>query len=139
MGIQPTETTDSASLLLHYENGSTGVLNYFSNGSNAYAKERVEVYSQGRTLVMDNFRRLTGYGFNGFSRMSGRQNKGHTEQMKQLIRQLRVGGQPLIPFADIINTTQTMLAALWSLRENRWVDVADIGLAKPQPLGAQDV
>ena len=33
MGINPEEHTDNASILLKYENGSTGVINYFSNGS----------------------------------------------------------------------------------------------------------
>lgn len=136
MGRHPTETTDSASLLLRYENGATGVVNYFANGSKAYAKERVEVYSQERTLVLDNFRKLTGYGFRGFSSLSGRQDKGHAEEMKRLIGQLRDGqsaqsGEPLIPFADIVNTTQTMLAALDSLRQNGWADVAGIGLTRP--------
>ncbi len=148
MGRQPTETSDSATLLLRYENGSTGVINYFSNGSKAYAKERVEVYSQERTLVLDNFRTLTGYGFRGFSSLSGRQNKGHDEQMKRLIRAIRAGqnntngqieSEPLlIPFAEIINTTQTMLAALQSLRENRPVDVASIGMNLVQPLLAKE-
>lgn len=134
MGPSPTETTDSASLLLRYENGSTGVINYFSNGSKAYSKERIEVYSQERTMVLDNFRRLTTYGFARFSGMSGRQNKGHAEQIKQLITQLRMGGETLIPFAEIMNTTQATLAALQSLRENRWVDVAGIGMGQVDAL-----
>ncbi|GAB3503530.1 bi-domain-containing oxidoreductase [Spirosoma knui] len=134
MGTQPTETTDSASLLLRYDNGSTGVVNYFSNGSKAYAKERVEVYSQERTLVLDNFRKLTGYGFRGFSSLSGRQDKGHTEQMKRLIQQMQGtgSGDALIPFADIVNTTQTTLAAVHSLRENRWVDVSTVGICRSE-------
>ncbi|GAB4023153.1 bi-domain-containing oxidoreductase [Spirosoma migulaei] len=130
MGQFPTETSDSASLLLRYENGSTGVINYFSNGSKTYSKERIEVYSQERTMVLDNFRRLTTYGFSRFSGMSGRQNKGHAQQMTQLIDQLRTGGSALIPFTEIMNTTQTTLAALQSLRENRWVDVAGIGMGQ---------
>lgn len=132
MGHQPSETSDSASLLLRYENGSTGVVNYFSNGNKAYAKERVEVYSQERTLILDNFRQLTGYGFRGFSSQSGQQDKGHNEQIKRLINQICSDGKEpsLIPFADSLNTTQTTLAALHSLRENRWVDVAGIG--RPQ-------
>lgn len=131
MGHAPAETTDSASLLLHYANGATGVVNYFANGSKAYAKERLEVYSQERTLVLDNFRKLTGYGFRGFSSMSGQQDKGHKELIKRLICQLRSGHEQsealLIPFPELINTTQTALGALRSLRENRWVDVDTIG------------
>ncbi|GAB3789774.1 bi-domain-containing oxidoreductase [Spirosoma horti] len=136
MGHQPSEASDSASMLVHYENGSTGTINYFSNGSKAYAKERVEVYWQERTLILDNFRALKGYGFKGFSTLSGRQDKGHAEQMKRLINQVRTGqeqtnepvgsGQSLIPFDEIINTTQTMFAALQSLRERRFVAVTDI-------------
>ncbi len=140
MGRQPTETGASASLLLRYENGSTGVINYFANGSKAYAKERVEVYAQERTLVLDNFRTLTGYGFRGFSGQTSRQDKGHAALMKRVIEQVRAG-QPagamngLIPFAELVNTTQATLAALRSLRENRWVDVATIGLAQPAVSG----
>ncbi|QIP16232.1 Gfo/Idh/MocA family oxidoreductase [Spirosoma aureum] len=131
MGTQPSETSDSASLLLRYENGSIGVINYFANGSKAYAKERIEVYSQERTLILDNFSKLTGFGFKNFSSMSGRQDKGHVEQMKRLILQLRSGkvnptGEQLIPFSELINTTQTTLAALQSLREKRWIDVSRI-------------
>ncbi|GAB2596255.1 bi-domain-containing oxidoreductase [Spirosoma areae] len=132
MGHQPTETSDSATLLLRYANGSTGVINYFSNGNKAYPKERVEVHWQERTLVLDNFRKLTGYGFRGFSSLSGKQNKGHNDQVKRFLGQIRTGTEPLISFADIINTTQTTLAALHSLRENRWVDVAGIGMAGRQ-------
>lgn len=143
MGIRPTETSDSASMLLHYENGATGTINYFSNGSKAYAKERVEIYGQERTLVLDNFRTLTGYGFKGFSKLSGRQNKGHTEQMKRLMNRVRTGktdeqagsDQSLISFDEIVNTTQTLFAALQSLREKRFITVADIGRTPDKSTG----
>ncbi|WP_317046661.1 Gfo/Idh/MocA family protein [Spirosoma pollinicola] len=148
MGRQPTETSDSASLLLRYENGSTAAINYFSNGNKAYPKERVEVYSQERTLVLNNFRRLTGYGFRRFSWKWGRQDKGHVEQMKRLIEVVRSGqsdtnesqklAQALISFAEIINTTQTMFAALQSLRESRFVDVASVGMTKTEPTAVDD-
>lgn len=145
MGARPSETGDSASLLLRYTNGSTGVINYFSNGSKAYAKERVEVYAQERTLVLDNFRKLTGYGFNRFSTLSGRQNKGHVEQMKHLLRHVQSGqiqaSKPepvLISFADSINTTQTVLGALQSLLENRWIDVSGIGMVQDRALVDED-
>ncbi|MEZ0610043.1 bi-domain-containing oxidoreductase [Fibrella sp. WM1] len=123
MGQQPTEATDSASILLRYENGATGVINYFANGSKAYAKERIEVYSQERTLILDNFKSLKGYGFRRFSGMSGRQDKGHAEQFRQLMHTLRSGGPSPIPFPQIVNTTQATLAALRSLQEGRWVSV----------------
>ncbi|GAB3563917.1 bi-domain-containing oxidoreductase [Spirosoma luteolum] len=135
MGPHPTETTDSASVLLQFANGATGVINYFANGHKAYAKERVEVYSQGRTLVLDNFRKLSGFGFRGFSGLSGRQDKGHERQLKQLVAQLRTGlpDPTMASFAELINTTQATLALLRSLRERRWVTVADMGCLQAEP------
>ena len=47
MGVNVKENTDTATILLKYENGSTGTINYFANGSKEYPKERIEIYSQG--------------------------------------------------------------------------------------------
>lgn len=121
MGINPEENTDNASILLQYENGSNAVINYFSNGSKAYSKERVEVFSQERTLVMDNWRKLKAYGFKGFSKSSSKQDKGHFNQFQQLVGQQKNGGQPIIPFDSIINTTKASFAALQSLKSGQWI------------------
>jgi predicted dehydrogenase/threonine dehydrogenase-like Zn-dependent dehydrogenase len=122
MGENPAENTDNAIILLKYENGSTGTINYFSNGSKAYSKERIEVYSQERTLILDNFRKLTGYGFKGFSSLSTSLDKGHKKQFDLLINIIKNGGS-LIPFDEIINTTKASIAAIQSLKENKWIQL----------------
>ncbi len=123
MGVNPQENTDNASILLKYENGSTGVVNYFANGSKSYSKERIEVYSQERTLVMDNWRILTGYGFKGFSKMKAKMDKGHAAQFAQLVSQIDNKGDALIPFDNLVNTTQASFAAIESLKSKAWVSV----------------
>jgi predicted dehydrogenase len=123
MGTAPEENTDNASILLRYENGSTGVINYFANGSKAYSKERVEVFSQERTLIMDNFRETKGYGVKGFSKLKTSMDKGHKNQFHKLIKAIQSGGEALIPFESIVNTTQASFAAIQSLKENRWVEI----------------
>lgn len=121
MGTNPEENTDNATILLKYENGSTGVINYFSNGSKAYSKERVEVYSQERTLIMDNFRITQGFGFKGFSKLKTSIDKGHKNQFHKLISQIKNGGEVLIPFEEIVNTTKTSFAAIESLQKGVWI------------------
>ncbi len=123
MGKQPQENTDNASILLKYENGTNAVINYFANGSKSYAKERIEIFSQERVLVMDNWRKLKGYGFKGFKTASSKQDKGHANQFSLLVERIQKGGEPLIPFDSIINTTQASFAAIQSLKEGRWVEV----------------
>ena len=121
MGKNPEENTDNASILLKYENGSNAVINYFSNGSKAYSKERLEVYHQERTLVMDNWRKLKGFGFKGFSSASSGQDKGHQNQFNLLINSIKKGGESIIPIDEIINTTKASFAAIESLKTNSWI------------------
>ncbi|EIY46552.1 MULTISPECIES: bi-domain-containing oxidoreductase [Bacteroides] len=123
LGKNPQENTDNVSILLRYENGSNAVINYFANGSKSYAKERVEVFSQERILILDNWRKLTGYGIKGFSSISSRMDKGHKTQFKLLNERIKKGGEALIPFESIVNTTKASFACIESLKGNKWVEV----------------
>lgn len=123
LGVNPAENTDNCSIFLKYENGTNAVVNYFANGSKAYSKERIEVYAQGRVLVLDNWRSLKGYGFKGFKRSSTSQDKGHMNQFSELIENVKGGGKPIIPFDEIVNTTNATISAIRSLKEGRWVEV----------------
>ena len=122
MGENPRENTDNASILLKYENGTNAVINYFANGSKAYSKERIEVYSQEKTLIMDNWRTLKGYGTKGFSKMKTKLDKGHKNQFKLLVDAVKTG-KPLIPFDEIVNTTKASFAAIQSLKEGKWIEI----------------
>jgi predicted dehydrogenase/threonine dehydrogenase-like Zn-dependent dehydrogenase len=122
MGINPRENTDNASILLKYENGTNAVINYFANGNKAYSKERVEVYSQEKTLIMDNWRTLQGFGVKGFSKMKTRLDKGHKEQFSMFVESIKTG-KPIIPLDEIVNTTKASFAAIQSLKENRWIEI----------------
>ncbi|VFN00637.1 MAG: Predicted dehydrogenase, partial [Candidatus Kentron sp. G] len=63
-------TGDTVSLQLAFADGSIGAIQYFANGSRSFPKERLEVFAAGRVLQLDNFRRLTGYGWPGFKKMN---------------------------------------------------------------------
>ncbi len=123
MGINPKENTDNVTILLKYENGTNAVINYFANGSKAYSKERVEVYHQEKTLILDNWRKLTGYGFKNFSSISSDQDKGHQNQFNLLIDSVKNGGKEIIPFDSIINTSKASFAAIESMVIGNWVKI----------------
>lgn len=123
MGVNPEENTDNATILLKYENGTNAVINYFANGSKAYAKERFEVYSQERVFVLDNWRRLEGFGAKGFSKMTCSMDKGQKNQFAMLNERITKGGDALIPFESIVNTTEASFAAIESLKTGKWVEI----------------
>lgn len=122
MGTNSEENTDNASILLKYENGTNAVINYFANGSKAYSKERIEAFNQEKTLIIDNWRVLSGYGTKGFSKMKTKLDKGHKEQFRLLVESIK-NGKPIIPFEEIVNTTKASFAAIQSLKEGRWVEL----------------
>jgi predicted dehydrogenase/threonine dehydrogenase-like Zn-dependent dehydrogenase len=122
LGKNPRENTDNASILLKYEDGSHAVINYFANGSKAYSKERIEMFSQEKTLILDNWRILRGYGFSKFSKQKSKLDKGHKQQFRLLIDAIKSGNE-LIPFTQIVNTTRASFAAIRSLKENRWIEI----------------
>lgn len=122
MGTNPKENTDNASILLKYENGTNAVINYFANGSKAYSKERIEAYTQEKTLIIDNWRTLKGFGIKGFSKQKTKLDKGHKNQFKMFVESVQ-NGKELIPFDEIVNTTKASFAAIKSLKEGKWIDV----------------
>lgn len=120
LGENPEENTDNASIVLRYENGSNAVINYFANGSKSYPKERIEVFTQEKVLVIDNWRKLIGFGTKGFSKLSGKMDKGQKTQFAMLNDRIINGGKPLIPFESIVNTTRASLYAIKSLKSHSW-------------------
>ena len=118
---------DKMSIILRFEDGSVGTLNYFGNGSREYPKEVMEIFSEGRVLRMDNFRKTEGYGFGKFKKFKTRsQDKGHAAQFNAFVARIIEGGDPLIPFAQLVNVTLASFAAVTAAKEERVVKVADV-------------
>ena len=117
-------SSDNATVLLRLASGSTGTVHYFSNGHNSYPKERVEVHSLGRTLILDDYKMLRGCGFEGFREMKADTGKGHQEQFDRLFECISNGREPLMPLEDIWNSSRATLAARDSMWTGGWVKVS---------------
>ena len=98
---------DTVSLQFRFAEGSLGTVHYFANGSKSFPKERLEVFTSGRVLQLDNFRRLRGFGWPGFSKFNlWRQDKGQKACVKAFVDAVRSGGPAPIPFAEIIEVSR---------------------------------
>jgi hypothetical protein len=100
-----------------------GTVNYFGNGSKAYPKETLDVYSEGRILHMDNFRSTVGYGFNGFKKLKTKMDKGHKAEFKAFSDSIASGGEALIPLTESVNATLASFAAMTSAIEGRTIQL----------------
>ncbi len=102
-----SRTHDTVTLQLGFTDGSMGTVHYLANGSKAFPKERIEVFAAGRVLQLDNFRRLTGFGWPGFSKMNlWRQDKGQNACAAAFIAAVRQGGPPPIPVEEIFEISR---------------------------------
>ena len=123
LGKKSNENTDNAIISIKFRNGSQGVINYFANGSKKYPKERIEIYSQNKTLVIDNFKKTEGYGFKGFSILKTKLDKGHVSQFKSFLNSVEKGTSPLIPFEEIYNSSKAVLCAIESLKSKSTINI----------------
>ena len=91
-------TEDKASITLGFEDGSFGTILYLANGSASFPKERIEVFTAGRILQLDNFRKLKGYGWPGFSKLNlWRQDKGQNACAKAFLQAIEQGTPAIAP------------------------------------------
>jgi predicted dehydrogenase/threonine dehydrogenase-like Zn-dependent dehydrogenase len=116
-------SSENVSVSLRLANGSTGTVHYFSNGHSSYPKERIEVHSLGRTMVLDDYKMLRGYGFEGFYEMRTDAGKGHQEQFDRLFECISTGAEPIMPPEDAWNSSRATLAARDSMWAGGWVKV----------------
>jgi predicted dehydrogenase len=105
-----TAMGDSVSISLGFADGSLGTVHYLANGSKAFPKERLEVFAAGRVLQLDNFRRLTGFGWPGFKALNlWRQDKGQRACAAAFVQALRTGGPAPIPTGEILEVSRVAI------------------------------
>jgi predicted dehydrogenase len=116
-GAGSPAASDRAMITLRFADGSIGTVHYLANGHKSFPKERLEVFAAGRVLQLDNFRRLTGYGWPGFSKQQlWRQDKGQRACAEAFVRAVRAGGPAPIPLAEILEVSRASIAIAEALR-----------------------
>ena len=101
---------DTVTINLKFCDGSIGTIHYFANGSKSFPKERLEIFSDGRVLQLDNFRKLRGYNWPGFKKMDlWRQDKGHKACARAFVRAVSEGSKSPIPSEQLFEVAKTTI------------------------------
>lgn len=112
LGRHPTLaiTDDKASITLRFEDGSVGTVHYLANGDKGFPKERLEVFCAGRVLQLDNFRKLRGWGWKGFSKLNlWRQDKGQATCAKAFVDAVKTGATCPISLDEVIEVSRVSI------------------------------
>jgi len=110
VSMMDSRTRDTATIQLHFSDGSIGTVHYFANGSKSFPKERLEVFAAGRVLQLDNFRKLRGFGWPGFNAMNlWRQDKGQRGCAAAFTQAVASGGGAPIPITEILEVARVTI------------------------------
>lgn len=100
---------DNRSIVLKYEDGSVCTVQYFAVGSKKFPKEYMEVHYDEKTIVMEDYKSLTGYGVKVNELKSQISQKGQLEELEALANTLKNGGEWPIALWDLVQTTDVTL------------------------------
>src|SRR5690606_298803 len=113
----PNGLNDTVTITLKFENGSTGVVAYFANGSKELPKEYLEVFASGNSAVLSDFKELKIYGKGKPSKKKlFNQNKGQKEMVEAFVNGLLKDGQSPIPMQEIFAVKRATFKVLESLQ-----------------------
>ncbi|MDH5216054.1 MAG: bi-domain-containing oxidoreductase [Gammaproteobacteria bacterium] len=108
---------DKAVIVLGFEDGSFGTINYLANGASSFPKERIEVFCSGRILQLDNFRKMTGFGWKGFKKMNlWQQDKGQKNCVAEFLIAISEGKAPPIAIDEIFEVARVSIEVAEILR-----------------------
>ncbi len=111
-------TEDKAIITLEFEDSSIGSIHYYANGGTIFPKERIEVFCNNAVLQLDNFKKLKGYGWKGFTKMNlWNQDKGQDNCTKEFMHAVQNGGASPIPQDEIFEVAKISVDIAEALRK----------------------
>jgi len=108
---------DNVSMTFTFPDGSVGVVDYLANGDKSFPKERVEVFCGGKIAVLDDFRKLEMIHDGKRKTVKSAQDKGWKDEWVTFAQAIREGGEPPIPYEQLVGVTKASFAAVESIRE----------------------
>jgi predicted dehydrogenase/threonine dehydrogenase-like Zn-dependent dehydrogenase len=109
---------DNVHLTFNFPDGSIGSIDYLANGDPAVAKERLEVFSNGKVALLEDFRTLMlvkdGKRRTYHSRL--RQDKGHRAEWLAFQDAVKNTKQPPIPYDQLYGISYASILAVEALR-----------------------
>ena len=114
---------DNASMTFTFQDGSLGVVDYLANGDKSMPKERLEVFCAARVAVLDDFRSLELVQDGSRRLIRKAQDKGWVAEWQAFSEAIREGGQPPIPYEQLVGVTTATFAAVRAIRTRETVSI----------------
>ncbi|HEV2139129.1 MAG TPA: bi-domain-containing oxidoreductase [Nitrososphaerales archaeon] len=97
---------DNISVTLRYRDGSLANLVYVAMGSKAMDRERVEVYGEKSSMVLDDFKELSFYAGAKNSIKLPRADKGHAKELEEVAKLIHGRQSSIISTEEVFRATE---------------------------------
>ncbi len=116
------KNADSVFITLRFADGSNGCVAYLAEGDRTLAKERVEIFGDGKVFVLDDFRGASLYRNGREEKLKLRsQDKGQPQCVQTVCRVVREGEPQPITLEELAATTRATFRIRDSLRTGELV------------------
>ncbi len=110
--LSQNKAPDTMTISLACKDGSIGTIHYFANGSKDFPKERIEVFSNGRILQIDNFKNLHYFGWQGAKNQAlWAQDKGQEACAAAFVKAVENGLKTPVSFEELYEVASITLQA----------------------------
>ena len=123
-GLGNTVREDSVFITLQFEDGSNGVIAYLAEGDSSLPKEHIEIFGEGKTFVIDDFRSAKLYAAGREKRETLRQqDKGQAAETRIACAVVADGKPTPITLRELEATTRATFRIRDSLRTGQRIKV----------------
>ena len=109
--VEHVFATDNVVTTVSYEDGSVATLLYTALGAKDFPKEYVEIYADGKVMIIDDYRTLRVFGASDPGWTGSAQDKGHLRELEAFARWMRGETGPPIPLDDLVEVSRVSLVA----------------------------
>ncbi len=116
----PNNLLDTVTITLTYQNGSIGTICYFANGDKGCPKERLEIFANNCSVVLDDFKSVAIYarGKKKEQKLTS-QDKGQAGCVHAFTQAVLTGSAPPVPYQELFNTSLVTFKILESITTGR--------------------
>jgi polar amino acid transport system substrate-binding protein len=123
-GLGDIVPEDSVFITLQFKDGSNGVIAYLAEGDSSLPKEHIEIFGEGKTFVIDDFRSAKLYAEGREKKETLRQqDKGQAEETRAACAVVAEGKPIPITLEELEATTRATFRILDSLRTGQRIKV----------------
>jgi polar amino acid transport system substrate-binding protein len=117
----PQGLMDTLNVNIRFKDGSIANVSYFANGSKVMPKEYLEVFSNGMSIVINDFKSMDIYSNKKSSKKLLNQDKGHKFEIKSFLNSVQFGKNTPISFEEIYYSTLISFDIIESIKTRKTI------------------